>query len=53
MLLNTVCFLCLDVVCCVVDFVVSMMHVVGGVPLPFSVCGASNCYSECGALCYL
>ena len=45
-------------------FVVSVMHVVGGVPLWLDVCFivqmacvcvccAPSCYSECGVLCYL
>ena len=46
--------------CCV--FVLSVMPVVGGVPLwvvcvfrcvDVCVCWAPSCYSECGVLCYL
>ena len=53
-------------VCGVVIIVISVMHVVGGVPLRGSlcsrvdgvcwclaVCHAPSCYSECGVLCYL
>ena len=39
----------------VVIFVLSMMRVVGGVPLWISCvfCRAPSCYSECSVLCYL
>ena len=42
----------------VVNFVLSVMRVIGGVPL-WVVCVSScvyctlSCYSECGVLCYL
>ena len=60
------CLLCCDVVGVwgVVMFVLSVMRVVGGVPLWVKcvfvvymlcvcVCCTPSCYSECGVLCYL
>ena len=43
------------------NFILSVMHVVGGVPLSVvcvfrcvdAVCCAPSCYSECGVLCYM